>query len=120
MKTQFIENKKDSERLARSLPKVIADLVLAQNNFDSSAYANCFAETAIVFDEGKTYKGREEIKHWIDKANKNYKTVMKPIAYSANRQELKAEISGSFPGSPLVLNYQFDIRKAAIQSLKII
>ena len=36
-----------------NLPEVIQDLVNAQNNFDSAAFANCFSETAEVVDEGK-------------------------------------------------------------------
>ena len=42
-----------------NLPKVITDLVEAQNNFDSLAYAECFSETAVVFDEGKTHTGKK-------------------------------------------------------------
>jgi hypothetical protein len=38
-----------------NLPKVINDLIEAQNNFDSNAYANCFAETGTMFDEGKNH-----------------------------------------------------------------
>lgn len=53
-----------------NLPKVITDLVMAQDSFNSTAYADCFTETAVVFDEGKTYKGKKEIENWIDKANK--------------------------------------------------
>ncbi|MCX2473646.1 hypothetical protein OQZ33_04805 [Pedobacter sp. MC2016-05] len=59
-----------------NLPKVITDLVQAQNNFDSLAYANCFTETAVVFDEGKTHTGKQEIKIWIQKANKQYQALM--------------------------------------------
>ncbi len=103
-----------------NLPKVIADLVKAQNNFDSVAYANCFSETAIVFDEGKTHNGRKEIENWIEKANKEYQATMKPLEYSENIQTLKAEISGSFPGSPIVLTYLFDIKNQQVQSLKIV
>ena len=94
--------KKDNVQLVNNLPAVIEDLVMAQNNFDSSVYANCFAETATVFDEGKTHKGKTEIRNWIEEANRKYKTVMKPAAYSVKTQVLKAEISGNFPGSPLV------------------
>ena len=64
-----------------NLPKVLDDLVAAQNNFDSAAYANCFSETAVVFDEGKTHKGRKEIEHWIADANERYKAVMKPVGF---------------------------------------
>lgn len=104
----------------KNLPKVIEDLVKAQDNFDSNAYANCFTETAVVFDEGKTHNGRKEIEKWIDKANTAYQATMKPINYSETEQILEAEISGNFPGSPIVLSYQFEIINQQIQSLKIV
>ncbi|WP_421871495.1 nuclear transport factor 2 family protein [Marinoscillum sp.] len=103
-----------------NLPKVILELVKAQDNFDSTAYANCFTDTAVVFDEGKNYQGKEEIKNWIDKANKTYQVTMKPIAYSESEQILHAEISGTFPGSPLVLSYQYEFKDQLIQSLRIV
>lgn len=103
-----------------NLPNVIAALVTAQNNFDSQAYADCFSETAVVFDEGKTHKGRPAIKNWIEKANQEYQARMKPLDFSADKQTLNAEISGSFPGSPIVLTYQFEFNDGTIQSLKIV
>lgn len=103
-----------------NLPKVLADLVVAQNKADSAAYANCFSETAIVFDEGKTHTGKIAIKNWIARANQKYNTVMKPLNYSAAKQTLKAEISGTFPGSPLELTYQFELDDNQIKSLKIV
>jgi hypothetical protein len=102
-----------------NLPNVIADLVNAQNNFDSTAYANCFSETAVVFDEGKTHKGRIEIEDWISEANEKYKAVMKPIEYNETKNSLSAEVSGTFPGSPVVLKYHFEMIDEKIQSLKI-
>ncbi len=102
-----------------NLPKVVEELIKTQNEFDSNAYAQCFTESAVVFDEGKTHTGRKEIEQWIDKANKDYRATMKPVDYSETEQTLKAEVSGNFPGSPLVLTYQFDIRDKKIQSLKI-
>jgi ketosteroid isomerase-like protein len=102
-----------------NLPKVVADLVKTQNNFDSLAYSNCFTETAVVFDEGKTHNGRKEIEKWIEKANKDYQSTMKPLAYAAKEAILKAEVSGNFPGSPIVLQYHLTIAGDLIQSLKI-
>jgi len=102
-----------------NLPKVITDLVTAQNNFDSIAYTNCFNETAVVFDEGKTHNGRKEIENWIEKANKDYQATMKPIEYLNADQILKTEVSGNFPGSPIVLAYHLEIKNGLIQSLKI-
>ena len=103
-----------------NLPKVVSDLIETQNSFDSVAYADCFSETAVVYDEGKTHKGRKEIENWIEKANKEYQATMKPLEYSEERQELKSEISGSFPGSPIVLTFHYEYQNGLIQSLKIV
>lgn len=104
-----------------NLPKVISELVRTQNNFDSAGYANCFAETAVVFDEGKTHNGRKEIEHWIADANERYESKMQPLSFEERETEsiLKAEVSGNFEGSPIVLSYHLLIADELIQSLKI-
>jgi hypothetical protein len=104
-----------------NLPKVIQDLVNAQNNFDSTAFADCFSETAIVFDEGKNYTGKTEIKNWIEKSAKEYNAVTKPLDFEggAEKGSLKTEVSGTFPGSPLILTYNFEFKGNYIQSLMI-
>ncbi len=104
-----------------NLPKVIADLEKAQNSFDSVAYANCFAETAVVFDEGKTHNGRKEIEAWIADANERYKATMKPVSFEQKGEDavLRAEASGNFPGSPFVMTYHLKMAGELIQSLKI-
>jgi hypothetical protein len=104
-----------------NLPNVIGELIKAQDNFDSFAYANCFSETAEVVDEGKTHKGRPEIQNWISYGNEKYKTVMKPIGYTkeGTTDLLTAEISGVFDGSPIVLKYHFELENSEIKSLKI-
>ncbi|KFE97932.1 hypothetical protein [Chryseobacterium luteum] len=102
-----------------NLPNIISELVKAQNQFDSHAYADCFTETAVVFDEGKTHNGKTEIQNWIDTANKEYKATMKPLDYNEKENVLSAEISGTFPGSPLILKYYFELSEGLIDSLKI-
>lgn len=104
-----------------NLPKVITDLINAQNNFDSIAYANCFSETAEVFDEGKTHNGKLDIQDWIEESNKKYRSVMKPLEYSQNgiSSILSAECSGTFDGSPIILKFHFDIVDGKIESLKV-
>jgi len=103
-----------------NLPKVVSDLVAAQNNFDSIAYADCFSETAVVEDEGKTHNGRKEIERWIADSNERYHATIKPAGFEEHVAEsiLKAETSGNFPGSPIVLNYHLVITDGLIQSLK--
>ena len=103
-----------------NLPKVVSDLVAAQNNFDSAAYRNCFSENAIVHDEGKIHNGTKEIEAWIADSNERYHATIKPVGYEEHETEsiLKAETSGNFPGSPIVLNYHMKISGGLIQSLK--
>ena len=104
-----------------NLPKVVAELVKTQNSFDSVAYANCFSETAVVVDEGKTHHGRKEIERWIADSNERYKATIKPVGFEEKENEslLKAETSGNFPGSPIVLTYHMEIADGLIQSLKV-
>lgn len=102
-----------------NLPKVITELVKAQNNFDSAAYAECFTETAVVFDEGKIHNGKAEIEKWIDKSNKEYKATMEPLDYNEKENILSAEVSGSFPGNPIILKFHFEINDGKIQHLKV-
>ena len=104
-----------------NLPEVISDLVKAQNDYNSVSYANSFAETAVVLDEGNTHKGRTEIQHWIADANEKYKTVLLPLRYEETDNEsiLTTNVSGTFDGSPIVMKYHIYIVGGLIQSLKI-
>ncbi len=103
------------------LPQAVANLVKAQHDYDSIAYTGCFSETAVVFDEGHTYTGKTEIRHWIAEVNEKYKPVMTLISFEEKGTAgiLTAENSGTFPGSPIVLKYHFEINDGLIQSLKI-
>lgn len=104
-----------------NLPKVITDLINAQNSFDSIAYANCFSENAQVYDEGKTHNGKLDIQNWIEESNQKYRSVMKPLEYTENGTSsiLTAECSGTFDGSPIILKFHFDIAGGKIQNLKV-
>jgi hypothetical protein len=102
-----------------NLPAIITELVNAQNQYDSATYADCFSKTAVVVDEGNTYKGRTEIKEWIAEANEKSRVVMKPIRFTETICILTAEVSGSFDGSPVLLDYHFEMTADKIDSLKI-
>jgi|SRR5690349_1233530 len=103
------------------LPNVVQELIKAQNNFDSAAYANLFSETGVAYDEGKTHTGRKEVQKWIAEANEKYKSVMQPVEYTEQGKKgiLTANVSGTFPGSPLVMKFNFEINEGLIQSLRI-
>lgn len=104
-----------------NLPKVVTDLIKAQDDFDSVAYANCFAETGTMFDEGKAHTGRTEIRQCIEHANKKYQSVMTPLEYTGNETSgvLSANVSGTFEGSPAILKFHFDMADGQIRYLKV-
>jgi len=103
------------------LRKVVARFIETQNTYDSKAYVECFTESAIVHDEGKTHTGKEEILHWIEDANERYQSSMKPLNYeeSGSNGVLTAEVSGTFPGSPIVLQFHLGLKNDLIDSLKV-
>ena len=49
------------------IPSIIAAFVKAQNDRDSSAVVACFADGAVVHDEGQERRGLVAIKEWSDK-----------------------------------------------------
>ncbi|MBO9703353.1 MAG: nuclear transport factor 2 family protein [Sporocytophaga sp.] len=104
-----------------NLPNLITAFVKAQNAGESAAYVACFTPDAVVFDEGKNHRGRDEIKAWKEETNEKYNTVMEPVEYSTTDDtgKLSAKISGTFEGSPILLNFHFAFADGLIRSLKI-
>jgi SnoaL-like protein len=48
--------------LISNLPTSIATYIAAENSDDTEVFAECFAEDAVVRDEGKTIEGLAAIK----------------------------------------------------------
>jgi ketosteroid isomerase-like protein len=103
------------------LTDLLARFIEAQNNQDSKAYVDCFTDSAIVHDEGKTHNGKEKIRQWIEDANKKYNSFMKPLNFEEDGIEvlLTAEVSGTFPGSPAILSFHIGLKNGLINSLEI-
>ena len=103
------------------LPKLLVDLLAAQDKYDSETFAKNFSDDAIVHDEGKTYRGKSEIKQWNEMTNAKYKTKYETLEISKNGDGiiLTAKISGTFPGSPAIIKYHFETKNGKITSLRI-
>ena len=103
------------------LPSIIADLLTAQEKYDSNAFSECFSDDAVVFDEGKTYRGKKEVRQWNEMTNTKYKTKYEPLEVTTKGDKitLKAKISGTFPGSPAIIKYHFETKNDKITSLHI-
>lgn len=103
------------------LSKVISDLISAQNEQNSEAFASNFSEDATVYDEGKTHQGIAAIRQWNEATNAEYNTKVKllKVVNSDKKSVATVLVSGTFDGSPITLNYNFGIENNKITSLKI-
>ncbi len=103
------------------LPANIEGLIKAQNEQDSTAFAQYFTEKATVSDEGSSYSGRAEIGQWIERATEKYQMQLKPIAFNQTslKAKLTVEVTGTFPASPAVMEYHLELDHTLISSLRI-
>jgi ketosteroid isomerase-like protein len=103
------------------LPAVVQAYVDASNRHDIEAILSCFSDDAIVHDEAHQYHGPKEIENWIATTIEKYKFQVKPQSASAGDIELLVamEVSGTFPGSPITLDYRFTLSGDKISSLTI-
>jgi ketosteroid isomerase-like protein len=103
------------------LPKLLAEYFAAANADDSDRVAACFAEDAIVRDEGGEYHGRAAIRGWAEEVRRKYHFHADAIAVeeAADRTIVTAHLTGDFPGNPVDLRYRFKLTGAQIISLQI-
>ena len=102
------------------LPKSIAVYFTAEKA-DPQTLAQCFAEAAVVKDEGHTYTGLAAIKRWREQAQAKYVFTSEPFASTqeGGKTIITSRLTGNFPGSPLDLRYFFTLDGEKITSLEI-
>jgi ketosteroid isomerase-like protein len=103
------------------LPSLITDFVKAENSRDSSAVVACFAEDAVVQDEGCEMRGLLAIKEWSDKSFEKFQFDIAPtgLGETGDKTVLTATVTGNFPGSPVSLDFIFVIKGDKIAALSI-
>ncbi len=67
--------------------------------------ARCFADHAVVRDEGRTIEGLTAIKQWKSETNKKYQHTVEPLACvrEDGKTVVTNRVAGNFPGSPIHL-----------------
>ncbi len=103
------------------LPSPIAIYIAAENRGDPEAMAQCFAEHAVVRDEGKTIEGLAAIKQWKAETRKKYQHTVEPLACveKDGKTIVTSRLAGNFPGSPIELRFIFKLVGDMIASLEI-
>ena len=103
------------------LPPPVDRYVRIENSGDVDALSECFASNATVRDEGHRYEGLAAIKEWKAHTKKKYNHTIVPleVADRDGKIVLKAKLTGSFPGSPVTLEFSFVLADGKIASLEI-
>src|SRR5207244_4210631 len=101
------------------LPPAIDLYVNAENSGDVDALSGCFAPTASVRDEGRIYRGLSAIQQWKADTKRRYNHIVTPLVLSdqGHHTVLRARLDGSFPGSPVTLEFRFVLEDGKIASL---
>jgi hypothetical protein len=104
-----------------NLPPIIQKYVDASNAHDVKSILACFADDVIVRDENETRRGKSEIERWLTTTIEKYNFKLKPLSSQERDNEtvVSVEVSGTFPGSPISLDYHFTIAAGKVASLTI-
>jgi ketosteroid isomerase-like protein len=107
--------------MSDDLPAPITMYIAAENRGDTDALAQCFAEDAVVRDEGQTIEGLAAIKQWKAETRKKYQHTIEPLAVAQKdgKTIVTNRLTGNFPGSPIDLEFVFTLDGNKIASLEI-
>ena len=105
-----------------NLPVPIAIYFAAENQGHTEIVAECFAEDAVVRDEGKTIKGLAAIKEWEAETRKKYQHTVEPLlcVQKDGKIIVTNRLTGNFPGSPIELDFVFTLDGDKIASMEIL
>ena len=103
------------------LPEPIERFMSSENTHDPGAIGDCFAPDATVRDEGTTRTGHAQIAAWRRETGAKYRHTVTPISVTERPDQtvVAAELAGDFPGSPVTVDFVFQLRDGKIVSLEI-
>ncbi len=85
------------------------------------AVARGFTEDAVVLDESHEHRGRAAIAAWTTRSNAKYTFTTEPLRSSTEGDVITvtANVTGTFPGSPVELRFRFILQGDLIARLEI-
>jgi SnoaL-like domain len=103
-------------------PEAIVRYLKAADDKDARALASCFTTDGTVVDEGRTYRGHDEIVAWRENLASQFEYTTEvlssdPVGEDGYRVTVRVE--GNFPGGVADLGYDFRLRDGLIAALTI-
>ena len=103
------------------LPAAIDLYLKAENSADIDVLSECFTQDAVVRDERRTYKGLAAIRKWKAETKAKYQHTVEPLSITAQGGNtlVKVRLAGNFPGSPIMLDFEFTLEGRKIAFMEI-
>ncbi|MFA5709017.1 nuclear transport factor 2 family protein [Mycolicibacterium sp.] len=104
------------------LPAAIAAYLTAHPARDVAAALEAFAPDAVVTDEGRTHRGRQEIQTWLGSGASEYTYTTEfrgATRIDATRTDVVQHLEGDFPGGVADLHFRFTLAGGLISRLVI-
>lgn len=108
-----------------AVPDVITTYFASTDSADADALVACFTDDAVVVDEGRTRRGRAEIRQWRDEIAQAFEytatilDVESDDAAGSDGYVVTARVEGNFPGNVVDLKNRFRLRHGLIAHLEI-
>ena len=112
----------DLDRARLNLPAVVAGYLQAVDASDADALVACFTKGAEVTDEGRTWRGRTEIRRWWEGPANQFQYTVKVRGghrIGSDRYVARIRLTGTFPGRTADVRYRFTLRDGMISVLTI-
>ena len=98
--------------MLNTAPPVIQTYLDAAAAPDYEALVSCFTTDASVLDDGKTYRGRAEIRAWREELASSFDytvQVIDAVETGDSQHLVSTRVAGNFPGSPVDLRSRFTL-----------
>jgi limonene-1,2-epoxide hydrolase len=104
------------------LPELITSYLRAHNARDLDVAVRSYALDATVSDEGRTYRGPDEIRAWLSRSASEYTYTIEMTGAAKvgeERYDVIQHLEGDFPGGVVDLHFRFVLRDGTIVRLVI-
>jgi hypothetical protein len=102
------------------LPAAILAYLTAHRARDVETAVEAYTVDAVVIDESRTYRGREEIRTWLGRAGGEYTFTTEFVSATrigGARYDVVQHLEGNFPGGVVDLHFRFTLDGTSISRL---
>lgn len=104
------------------LPATITTYLTAHEAKDAATAITAFTDDAVVTDEGHTYRGRDDIREWLQNAASGFTFTTEFVGATTRdpaHVDVVQHLEGDFPGGTADLHFRFTIDGTLIGRLVI-